>query len=395
MLGLVLTAGGARGAYQVGVLKRIGEISRLKGKPSPFAIVTGASAGAINGAAIAAGSSDFSHSTERLTKLWSSLQISDVFRTDAMSLGAGSLKWIRDLTFGGVIGGGRAQSLLDFSPLRSYLEQHLPLAGVATAIEKGDLYALALSATDYYSGKSFTFIEGKAGHPTWQKSRRTSLSVSMKIDHIWGSCAIPVVFQPVKIETTLGSFYFGDGGLRLTAPCSPAIRLGADRVFAIGIRSQRSAESRIKSELLEEGKTRQMKKPPMAQVVGVVLNSIFLDHLDTDLEHLKRMNAVVDAYSESAAAAEAVAARLSEPIRRIEALSINPSVDLSEVAERHAARMPRVLSYFMEGLGSSKVQSADLLSYLLFDGAYLRELIDIGYADAQAQHLEIESFLGI
>ncbi len=390
MNGLVLTAGGARGAYQAGVLKRIGETPRLASGPSPFAIVTGASAGAINGAAIAAGSGDFQAATRSVAELWSSLDVSDVFKTDPVSLGMGSMRWLRDLSLGGIVGGGGAQSLLDFTPLRAYLERNLKLDGVGRALAKGQLYAVAISATSYYSGQSFTFIQGQKGHPLWEKSRRTALSVELGVDHIWASCSIPVIFAPVLVSTDIGDFYFGDGGLRLVAPFSPAIRLGAKRVFAIGIRSQKSAEARLRESLLVDGKSKpRMKRPPLAQIFGVTLNSIFLDHLDTDFDHLIRMNDLLRSYGGDAV----IPSKAEEPMRVIDPFVINPSEDLASVAESFSHAMPRVVSYLLDGLGTSRSQSADLMSYLLFDSAYTKALIDIGYKDASERIDEIEAFL--
>ena len=171
MFGLVLTAGGARGAYQAGVLQRIGEIPAFRGRPSPFPIITGASAGAINGTMLATGNGDFPEVTRRLSRLWSELRMTDIFRTDAMSLGAGGVRLLKDLTLGGFLGGGAAQSLLDATPLRGFLERHLPLGGIGESIRAGHLYAVAVSATSYHSGKSFTFIQGRRGHPVLFASR--------------------------------------------------------------------------------------------------------------------------------------------------------------------------------------------------------------------------------
>jgi NTE family protein len=391
--GLVLTAGGARGAYQAGVLKRLGEIPGLRDKPLPFPIVVGASAGAINSVYLAADSSDFSRATIRLAETWSNLKIQEVFRTDIPALGMGAARWIRDLSCGGMIGGGEVQSLLDATPLRGLLEKSLPLSGIDESIKNGHLYALAISATSYYSGKSVTFIQGKLGHPLWSKIRRAAIPAQITVDHVLASCAIPVIFQPVKIRFENGDFYFGDGALRLVTPFSPAIRLGARRVFAIGIRSQAAAMARSRKELsaLVEGGTKRlvMKRPPLAQVFGTTLNAIFLDHLDTDLDHLNRINELLEAYHVDSIPNP----EIKEPMYRVEPFVIHPSVDLAEVAELHGHRMPRFVRYLMEGLGSSRAQSADLMSYLLFDANYTRDLIEIGYKDAGEQIEQIEKFL--
>jgi NTE family protein len=192
----------------------------------------------------------------------------------------------------------------------------------------------------------------------------------------------------VKISMPIGDFYFGDGALRLTTPFSPAIRLGATRVFAIGIRSQKSAEARVQTELLDStGERLKMKKPPLAQVFGVALNSIFLDHLDSDLEHLKRMNEIIEFLDPTRPL------KTREPMKVVTPFTINPSIDLASVAEVHSTKMPRIIRYMMEGLGQSKAQSADLMSYLLFDSSYTKALIDIGYKDAADNLPEIEEML--
>lgn len=388
MKGLVLTAGGARGAYQAGVLKRLGEMPRLKGKPSPFPIVAGASAGAINGTLIAALSGDFTLATKRLAELWGGISFEDVFHTDSRTLGRGALRWIRDLSMGGLVGGGRAQSLLDATPLKGFLTKSLPLDSLASSISQGHLYALGLSATSYYNGKSYTFVQGRDGHPLWMKTRRVAEPTVLEIDHVCASASIPIVFQPIRLRTKTGDYYFGDGSLRLVTPLSPAIRLGANRLFAVGIRSHASSEARLRHELLRDGdEGTVMQPPPLAQVFGVSLNAIFLDHLDADLEHLTRMNELLGAST------PLVQAGMREPMRPIESMAVYPSQDLADVAERHAHRLPKVVRYFLEGLGASAAQSADLMSYLLFASEYAKELISIGYEDAGRQAAELEDYL--
>ncbi len=398
VLGLVLTAGGARGAYQAGVLRRLGEIPAFRDGPSPFAIVAGASAGAINGTMVAAGSGNYRLATQRLARLWGEISVGDVFRTDALAMGRIGARLVRDLALGGLIGGGTTHSLLDAAPLRALITKSMPMGGIGAAIRRRQLYAVAVSATSYHSGKAFTFIQGQKGHPTWSKSRRSSVSTRLTIDHVLASAAIPIIFPPVLVRST-GECFFGDGGLRLVTPFSPAIRLGARRVFGVGIRCPSAAEALSKVEL---GESRQWKeqrstleRPPLAQICGVFLNAIFLDHLDTDLDHLQRMNELIAFYEKrhQPPPLDAVTPELSEPMRVIEPFVLNPSEDLALVAREFAHRMPRVLRYVMDGLGTPNAESADLMSYLLFDGAYTRALIDIGYRDAGKRADEIEAFL--
>jgi len=402
MLGLVLTAGGARGAYQVGVLKRIAELPMLADQPCPFPIIAGASAGAINGSVLAARAARFGEATHELARVWSDLQVEQVFRTDLPALAACGAGLARDFVLGGFLGHTVTHGFFDTSPLASLLERAFPPRGIAEAIRRGHLYAVAIAATSYHSGRSYTFIQGRAGHPVWTKSRRVVSRCTLTHRHILASGAIPIVFPPVRVPCDEGELWFGDGGLRLVAPMSPAIRLGATHVFAIGIRSSRAADTLAQEEagsaapLGADGP--RLPSPPLAQVCGVFMNAIFLDHLDADLDHLRRMNDLLDAQTGSAGAPQgtgAAARAAAEPMRRVEPLIVSPSEDMAMIAQRFAHRMPRFIRYLLDGLGTPDAQSADLMSYLLFDAAYTRTLVDVGYRDAGERIDEIESFLNV
>ena len=389
MLGLVLTAGGARGAYQAGVLRRLGEIPALRDAPLPFAIIAGASAGAINGSLVAAHASRFGRGTAEIARIWSGLQVEQVLRADLRSLACGAAGLARDFVLGGLVGRTVSTSFFDASPLHTLFGRVFPPQGIAEAIREGHLYAIAVSATSYHSGRSITFVQGRPGHPIWVKSRRLVLPVTLRAEHILASAAIPLVFPPVRVASESGELWFGDGGLRLVAPFSPAIRLGATRVFAVGIRSARAADALAREELGNAGlfgsDAPAPTCPPLAQICGVFMNAIFLDHLDADLDHLRRMNEWV--------AAHARTDDVQEPMRVVTPLVVSPSEDLAMVAQRFAHRMPRLVRYILDGLGTPDAQSADLMSYLLFDRAYTRALIDIGYRDAEARIDEIEEFV--
>jgi len=378
-LGLVMTGGGARGAYQAGVLKRIGEIPRVKSLGNPFPIIGGTSAGAVNGAGLAMGCSDFSLATEVLASLWANLKPTDVFRCDVLSQARNSITWIMDLSFGAIIGGGNARSFLDATPLRHYLRTHLDCDRIQDNIKRGHLYALAISATNYNSGKSYLFIQGAKGHPMWNRSRRVTLATRITVDHVCASAAIPLVFQPVRLRTARGTAFFGDGCVRLQQPLSPVIRLGAKKIFAIGVRGE-SLEHQ--EEAAEE------RDPSLAQVLGVLFNVMFLDHLATDVEHLERLNQLLRDGRIGETGLQGC-----ERMRPLVPLLITPSVDLSELARQHQRDLPYLIQYFVSSLGRDAAACADLMSYLLFASNYTQALIDIGYQDASKRIDEIEDFL--
>ena len=378
-LGLVMTGGGARGAYQAGVLKRIGEIPRVQETGNPFPIIGGSSAGAVNGGALAVGCDEFSMATKVLARLWAELRPSDVYRCDVLTQARNSITWIMDLSFGAVLGGGNAHSLLDASPLQHFLSTRLDCSRIQENIRRRHLYALAISATNYNSGKSYLFIQGLKGHPMWNRSRRVTLATKITTDHICASAAIPLVFQPVKLKTAKGTAYFGDGCVRLQQPLSPVIRLGAERVFGIGVRGE---------SLEHQEEVANDAEPSLAQVMGVLFNVMFLDHLASDVEHLDRLNKLLREGQITQTGMEGC-----EKMRPLATILITPSVDLSELARQHQKDMPYLIQYFVNGLGRDASACADLMSYLLFTPKYTRALIDIGYNDAAQRIDEIEDFL--
>ncbi len=393
MTGLVLTAGGARGAYQAGVLKRIAEIKALQRGPSPFRIIAGASAGAINGATLACHQSSLLQGAETLATLWGALTFDKVIRYDMPALASTARKMVMDMALGGLIGGGRLDALMNTAPLRAFLGAHMDFSGVADSVKRGDLYALAITATGYHSGRSFTFVQGAEGHPSWNKSRRVALSTPITLEHVCASAAIPLVFPPVPLTVNGGTAFFGDGALRLTTPLSPAIRLGATRLLAIGVRCANVADDLLRTEMADSSITEaeHMQRPPLSQILGVFMNAIFLDHLDADLDHLKRMNDLISAYPPRVLGKPTHSLR--EPMRIVTPLSISPSEDIAILAKTLAHRMPRAIRYIMDGLGTPDAKSADLTSFLLFDSAFTRELIQLGYRDASGRADEVEAFL--
>jgi NTE family protein len=378
-VGLVITGGGARGAYQAGVLKRIGELKRARTEGNPFPIIGGASAGAINGSALATGCGDFALATERIAEAWSTLEPSEIFHCGLLSQARNSLTWMLDLSLGGILGGGNARSLLDATPLHHFLNRHLDCDRIQENIKRGNLYALAISATNYNSGRSYLFIQGKRGHPTWKRIRLVTVATKITVDHVCASCAIPFVFQPVKLKTPRGSAFFGDGCARLQQPLSPVIRLGAEKVFVIGVRC---GNKESQEEATDE------RQPSIAQVMGILFNVMFLDHLATDLEHLEHLNQLLnDGHIQQ------LGIPGHEKIRSVRTFVVTPSVNLSDLAEQHQRDMPALIQYFVSSLGRDAASCADLMSYLLFTSGYTRDLIEIGYHDASERIEEIEEFL--
>ena len=296
---------------------------------------------------------------------------------------------MRDLSFGGAYGGGNATSLLDATPLRGFLQNNIPFHRIQENIDAKHLIAISIAATNYNSGKTYLFTQRAPGNPLWIKTRRIALDTVLKVEHICASAAIPVVFSAVQLNTIYGTDYFGDGCLRLPTPLSPAIRLGAEKILAIGVRYKKGVEEQLEKRSEIRTEDQRHHQPALAQVLGVTFNAIFLDHLDSDVEHLIRLNNII----RSSGLLSRAFIDLKEPMNIVTPLAISPSEDIGQMAEAHQKKMPAAVRYLMSGLGTKKSSSGDLMSYLLFDSSFTSALVDLGYKDASARIDEISEFL--
>lgn len=367
---LVLSGGGARGAYQVGVLSGLSELGLLGKGGAGFDILVGSSAGAISAAALAAFADDPTAGVTALEQAWCGVEASQVFRTDVLSLGGIGVRWARDLSLGGLMGGVSPKSLLDTSPLRETLASWIPFDRIAAQIESGAVNALALTATDLYTSRGVVFVEGAPGQMLWNQRRSRAEHAKIQVEHVMASSAIPILFPPVQV----GPRYFGDGSIRNTAPLSPAIQLGADRILAVGVREPHK--------LAEFHPPQYDDAPSIAEIAGVLLDAVMLDAIEIDADHAERVNESVDRSSQVLP---------GYPFRRVDVLRISPSQDISAITAEHKDRVPRVVRYLMRGLGTDDAIT-ELTSYLLFDSMFCSRLVELGRKDVAAQAPKIREF---
>ncbi len=375
-IGLVLTGGGARAAYQVGAVRALAEIAGPG--PLPFDILAGISAGALNAVGLATGAEDFPRIAERLRATWAGLTPDRVYRTGAMRLAAIGGRWMRDLSMGALFGKSGINYLLDPSPLRELIRTAIPIARMRRHLRSGLLRGVAVSATNYHTGSGVSFFEGAAEVRAWTRSTRIGVRARITEDHVMASAAIPVFFPPIAID---GSFY-GDGCVRMHYPMSPAIHLGADRILAVSQRWIRPPVETAESQVLET--TTAM---PLSEIAGVLLNAVFLDSLDSDLERLERVNRTLSLVPRERLKNGAA------DVRPIPALVLRPSQDLGKLADDQYRRFPSMLRYLLKGIGATGAAGEDLLSYLAFEPVYVNRVMDLGYTDALARRDEIAEFL--
>ena len=371
--GLILSGGGARAAYQVGVLKAIAEMLPASAS-NPFPIICGTSAGAINAALIATHASRFRTGVKGLETAWANFTSDQIYRTNITALAGRSMRWLSALFLGGV-GAHRPVSLLDNTPLARLLSRVVRFERIDEAIEAGDLQALSITCSGYTTGESVSFYQGDAQITDWGRARRKGRRTQLGLHHLLASSAIPVVFPAVRI----GGAYFGDGSVRQLAPISPALHLGADRVLVIGVSG--SVNRTSPSGTAE-------RYPSVADVLGHMMDSAFIDSLEGDVERLQRINRTLQHIPEK------VRRKVDVGLRSVETLIISPSENIDRIAARHAGEMPRTMRFFLRGSGATRGEGATVLSYLLFEAGFCCELIALGYKDAVQRETEILRFLG-
>ncbi|HMC12863.1 MAG TPA: patatin-like phospholipase family protein [Gallionellaceae bacterium] len=371
-LGLVLTGGGARAAYQVGVLKGIAELLPRRAR-NPFQVICGTSSGALNAAALAINARQFRKGVQYLVNMWKNFQPSDIYRTDVLGVMSNSMRWLAGLLLNsfGIRRMDRV-SLLDNTPLVKLLDEIMPCEKIQDSIDAGALHALSITASGYGSGQSVTFYQGAKDIQPWTRARRVGMPTMIENNHLLASSAIPFFFPAVHIHRE----YFGDGSMRQIAPISPAMHLGASRVLVISTISHADKQQR---EQIDD-------YPTLAQIAGHTLDSIFLDSLEVDLERIRRINQTLKVVPEGA--------RQQINLRHVDVLVISPSQEIEKIAERYIHGMPWTIRFLMSLIGVvRRGGGANLLSYLLSEKNFCRALIDMGYRDALARKEEILAFL--
>lgn len=370
---LVLTGGGARAAYQVGVLLAVAKLSNNR-RQNPFPILCGTSAGAINAASIACLADNFGKAVSVLASFWRNMHAGDIYRADPLGIGLSGARWLSTLTMGWLLR-NPPRSLLDNAPLRELLSRHLDFSGIERSIANGALHALSISASGYESGDNINFFQGNPEAQPWRRVQRIGIRAEIGVDHLLASSAIPFIFPATKIHRE----YFGDGSMRQLAPISPAIHLGAERVLIVGAGRKNEHQERRRVD----------GHPSLAQIAGHALSSIFLDSLAVDIERMQRINRTLSAIPPEARKTSDI------PLRPIRTLIISPSERLERIATEHTNALPWAMKMMLGGIGGMNRRNGTLTSYLLFEKPYTRALIDLGYADTMARSQEVGDFLDL
>ncbi len=372
---LILSGGGARGAYQVGVLKAIADLHKKEAR-NPFSIISGTSSGAINAVALASSANNFRLAVKKVELFWKKLHVNQVYKASTWDLIYGMARLLGSM-FNQGIGKHQPLALLDNSPLRELLQHSIQFKNIQKRIDAGFLDAVAVNATGYSSGENVTFFQGKSHFAKWRRGRHVGVPTQLAVEHLLASSAIPTILPAEKVSRE----YFGDGALRQLAPISPVLRLGADRLMVIGVSGNTTDIPHDEPET---------HSPSIAQMVGHIFNSAFIDSLEHDLDILVRMNDMIGMVEN-----ENPHRDMGE-MRRIGILAIYPSIDFDDIADKHIKDLPRSMRTAMKIIGATNYGGgASLASYLLFEKEFCTDLISHGYQDAMAQEQEIrEFFLG-
>jgi NTE family protein len=371
--GLVLPGGGARGAYQVGVLKAISELLP-KRAANPFPLVSGTSAGAINSVVLASRARFFAGAVAEMELVWRNFESAQVFKSDGWTLSRNSAHWLFALISGGM-GTHNPLSLLDNSPLRALLKKQIDFSHIQASIDRGHLDAISVTAAGYTSARSVSFYQGAPHIAPWQRVRRHGQPEELTLNHLMASVAVPVVFPPVKMHGE----YFGDGAMRQATPLSPAVHLGANRILVIGARNEQP-DIVLPNE-------KDPVYPSLGVVAGYMLDALFLDGLSADLERLLRINLMLEETPNQQIDTDI------GPMRRIDTMVMLPSEDIREIAARHVHELPRAVRVLLNGMGALNKGGMQLASYLLFESGYTGELIDLGYSDAMLRRDDLKAFV--
>ena len=369
--GLILTGGGARAAYQIGVLKAVRELLPMP-EENPFSILCGTSAGAINAATLAVYADNFDAAVSNLLEVWEAMHVRFVYRADPLSVARTGARWLAAMM---LFSRTSPVSLLDNAPLGEMLSRNLDFGRIQQNIDDGRLYAVSITCSGYSSGQSVSFYQGGPGVVAWERSQRIGCAMPLRVEHLMASSALPFIFPAVRLNRE----FFGDGTMRQIAPISPALHLGADRILVIGTGRQVNDPARVRTQ----------SYPTLAQIAGHALNSIFLDSLYVDIERVERINRTIGMMSRE---------KLEESgtgLRPVKVLVISPSQPIERVATRFLRDLPWTIRFLLRGIGAMNRNGSNLASYLLFERGFCAALIDMGYRDTMARRTEVIEFLEV